>query len=317
MKQFFALLIFVIFNIHLQAQDFARVDAKVKEYPAYSSAQGLADKIDSDFTNDTDKIRAAFRWLTLNIKYDLKEYNNPTSKQIRFKYSTEADKQLKLQQFKDQVVDNMFTSQKSVCEGYAQSFKKICDLLGIEAVVIKGYARNTTGEIGTVPTASNHAWNAVKVGLTWKLIDATWAAGYAINNQWKKHFTEYFFNPKPSELLRTHFPDATNWQLIKNPISKRKYANQPIIGQGFFSKNLQLISPNTGVLQSKPTKFLVKNLTKTHTVGYLFKGQKYGKRAAVIIENGVGSFSIDLKGKRNSELYLFIDSEIALEYKIQ
>ena len=31
----------------------------------------------------------------------------------------------------------MFSSRKSVCEGYAQSFKKVCDLLDIEAVVIK------------------------------------------------------------------------------------------------------------------------------------------------------------------------------------
>jgi len=315
MKQLFALVLFISFTI--QAQEYASVDAKVIRYPAFTSAQSLANKINADFTNDDAKIRAAFRWLTQNIKYDLKEYYNPTSKQISFKYSNEADKQQKLQQFKDQVVAEMFSSRKSVCEGYAQSFKKICDLLDIEAVVIKGYARNTTGEIGTIPTASNHAWNAVKVGLTWKLIDATWAAGYAINNQWKKHFTAYFFNPKPSELLRTHYPDDINWQLIKSPLSKRSYANQPIIGQGFFSKNLQLISPNTGILQPKPTKFLIKNLTKTHTVGFLFKGQKYGKRAAVIIENGVGSFSIDLKGKRNSELYIFIDSEIALEYKIK
>jgi len=315
MKQLFAILLFISFTT--QAQDYSSVDAKVKQYPAYTSAQRLANKINSDFTKDGDKIRATFRWLTLNIKYDLKEYYNPTSKQISFKYSNEADKQLKLQQLKDQVVDALFSSRKSVCEGYAQSFKKICDLLKIESVIIKGYARNTTGEIGAIPTASNHAWNAVKIGLEWKLVDATWAAGYAINNQWEKHFTEYYFYPKPSELLRTHFPDDTNWQLIKSPISKRTYANQPIIGQGFFSKNLQLISPNKGVLQSKPTKFLVKNLAKNHIVGYLFKGQKYGKRATIIIENGIGSFSIDLKGKGNSELYIFIDSEIALEYKIK
>ncbi len=315
MKQLFAFVFFISFTI--QAQEYASVDAKVKRYPAYSSAQGLANKINADFTNDGDKIRAAFRWLTHNIRYDLKEYYTPTSKKFSFKYSNEADKQLKLQQLKDQVVDEMFSSRKSVCEGYAQSFKKICDLLEIESVVIKGYARNTTGEIGEIPTASNHAWNAVKIGLEWKLIDATWAAGYAINNQWEKHFTEYYFYPKPSELLRTHFPDDTNWQLIKSPISKKTYADQPIIGQGFFSKNLQLISPNKGVLQSKPTTFLIKNLTKNHVVGYLFKGQKYGKKATVIIKNGTGSFSIDLKGKRHSELYLFIDSEIALEYKIQ
>lgn len=315
MKQLFILFLFISFAI--QAQDYSEIDAKVRNYTKYKSAQKLANKIKADFNNDGDKIRAVFIWLTHNIKYDLKEYFNPTSKKISFKYSNEADKQLKLQRIKDQVVDEMFSSRKSVCEGYAQSFKKVCDLLEIEAIVIKGYARNSTGEIGRIPTTSNHAWNAVKVGLKWQLIDATWAAGYAINNKWEKHFTEYYFYPKPSELLRTHYPDDINWQLIKNPISKKIYANQPIIGQGFFNKNLQLINQNKGILQSKLTEFKIKNLTKNHIVGYLFKGQKYGKKATATINNNIGTFSINLTGKRNSELYIFIDSEIALEYKIK
>lgn len=314
MRQLFVLFFFIGFAV--QAQDYSNIDRHVKSYPAYKSAQILANRIDSDFNNDNAKIRAVFIWLTHNIKYDLKEYFNPTSKKISFKYKNEADKQQKLQQIKDQVVHEMFSSRKSVCEGYAQSFKKLCDLLNIEAIVIKGYARNSTGEIGTIPNGSNHAWNAVKVGSKWQLVDATWAAGYAINNQWKKHYTEYYFYPKPSELLRTHYPDNTSWQLIKNPISKKTYATQPIIGQGFFSKNLQLITPKKGLLQSKSTTFQIKNLAKSHIVGYQFKGQKYGKRANVIIKNGIGNFTINLKGKRNSELYIFIDSEIALEYKI-
>lgn len=315
MRQLFIFVFF--FSYAIQAQDYKLVDAKVKRYAKYKSAQKLANKIKSDFDSDDDKIRATFIWLTQNIKYDLKEYFNPTTSKISFKYKNEAEKQQKLQAIKDQVVNEMFSSRKSVCEGYAQSFKKVCDLLDIESLVIKGYARNSTGEIGQIPRNSNHAWNAVKVGLKWQLIDATWAAGYSINNKWEKHFTEYYFYPKPKELLRTHLPDKNAWQLIKTPISRKTYANQPIIGQGFFSKNLQLASPNKGTLEAKLTEFKIQNLTKKHVIGYLFKGQKYGKRATAIIENGVGTFIIDLKRKRNSELYIFIDSEIALEYKIK
>lgn len=315
MKQFFILLFFVCLSA--KAQNFTLVDEKVKNYPIFKSAKSLADKIENDFTNKGDKIRAAFIWLTHNIRYDLEEYFNPKTKSFRFKYKNEIEKQQKLQQIKDQVVDEMFLSRKSVCEGYAQSFKKICDLLNIEAVVIKGYARNSTGEIGSIPTNSNHAWNAVKINNEWQLVDATWAAGYAINNQWKKHFTEYYYFTNPKELLRTHYPDNTSWQLLQKPISKKAYASQPIIGQGFFSKKLLLVSPNTGVLNPQNIEFKIKNLTKNHVVGYLFKGQKYGKKATAIINKNIGTFSINLTGKRNSELYIFIDSEIALEYKIK
>ncbi len=315
MKQLF--LLFFLMCLSANAQDYSRVDAKARGYTHIKSAKSLASKIAVDFNNDGDKIRAAFIWLTHNIRYDLEEYYNPTTKSVRFSYKNEADKQQKLQQIKDEVVNEMFRTRKSVCEGYAQSFKKICDLLNIESVVIKGYARNSTGEIGQIPTRSNHAWNVVKIGNKWQLIDATWAAGYAINNQWKKHYTEYYFYPKPEELLRTHYPDQQQWQLVRRPISKSAYANQPIIGQGFFSKSLLLVSPKKGVLPAQKTTFQIRNLSPNHIVGYLFKGQKYGQRAKVSIQNGIGNFSIDLTQKKNSELYIFIDSEIALEYKIK
>ncbi len=315
MRELFIL--FYFFTLVIQAQDYKLVDAKVKRYPKYNSAQRLATKIKGDFTTDADKIRATFIWLTENIRYDLEEYRNPTAKRISFSFKSEAEKQQKLQQIKNQIVDETFRFKKSVCEGYAQSFKRVSDLLNIEAVIIKGYARNSSNEIGIIPQGSNHAWNAVKIDTKWQLIDATWAAGYAINNQWKRSFTEHYFYPTPSELVRTHLPDNSSWQLLKTPVSKRIYSNQPLISQGFLSKNLTLIAPQKGIISAKKHAFKIKNLTSNDLVAYLFKGQQYGKKAAVNFNNGVGSFIIDLKGKKNSELYIFINNEIALEYKIK
>lgn len=262
MRSFFVF--FFLINSAIFAQDYSLVDAKVKRYPTYSSAQQLATKINADFKTDTDKIRAVFIWLTENIRYDLEEYYRPSTKQISFQYKNEAEKQLKLQQIKDQIADETFKNKKSVCEGYAQSFKKICDLLTIEAVIIKGYARNSSDDIGTIATTTNHAWNAVKVDSTWQLVDATWAAGYEINNQWKKHFTEYYFFPNPTELLRSHLPESAAWQLVQNRISKADFSNQPVIGQGFFSENLELISPKKGIIsKAKNKEFKILKLQTT------------------------------------------------------
>ena len=316
MKQLFFLLLFLSFTV--QSQNYTEVDNKVKRYPKFNSAQKLAAKIDKDFTSDADKIRATFIWLTENIRYDLKEFHNPTKKSVRFSYKNEAEKQAKLQQIKDDIVNETFRKRKSVCEGYAQSFKKVCDLLQIETVIIKGYARNSSNEIGVIPKGSNHAWNAVKINNKWKLIDATWAAGYAINNKWEKNFTEYYFYPNPAELLRTHLPESTPWQLVKKAIDKKTYANQPIIGQGFFYKNLKLLSPKSGIISKKGNiEFKIKNLTTNDVVGYQFKGQRFGKNAAININNSIGTFSINLDKKRKTELYIFINNEIALQYKIK
>tara|TARA_R110001599_G_scaffold144948_4_gene327070 strand:- start:1070 stop:2020 length:951 start_codon:yes stop_codon:yes gene_type:complete len=316
MKRLFLFLFFT--SITVQSQDYADVDAKVKRYPKFNSAQKLATKINADFTSDTDKIRATFIWLTENIRYDLQELYNPTTKKIGFSYKNEAEKQAKLQQIKDDIVNETFKKRKSVCEGYAQSFKKVCDLLQIEAVIIKGYARNSSNEIGVIPSVTNHAWNAVKLNNKWQLVDATWAAGYEINNQWKKNFTEYYFYPNPEELIRTHLPENEAWQLVKNPMSKKAYASQPIIGQGFFNKNLILISPKNGIIsRNKTIEFKIKNLTLSEQISYQFKGQRYGKKATVTFENPTGSFTINLEKKKRTELYIFINNEIALQYKIR
>ena len=316
MKLLLTFFLFIGFN--LQSQEYTIVDAKVKTYPKFSSAQKLANKIKNDFDNDSAKIRAVFIWLSENIRYDLKEFYNPTTKRISFQYKDEAEKQLKLQQIKDQIVNETFTKKKSVCEGYAQSFKKICDLLGIEATVIKGYARSFTNDIGKSPTNSNHAWNAVKLNGKWRLIDATWAAGYAINNRWIKHYNNYYFYPNPLNLLRSHLPDETTWQMVEKPISSKTYANQPLIEQGFFIRNLHLISPENGIITKKGmVDFKIKNLKATDLVSYQFKGQRYGKRADLTFEDTIGSFTINLEDKKNTELYIFINNEIALQYKVK
>ena len=315
MCRLFILSLFISFTSH--SQNYTEVDAKVKRYPTFNSAQKLAAKINTDFASDADKIRAVFIWLTENIRYDLQEYYNPTAKKIGFSYKDETEKQQKLQQIKDAIVKETFKKRKAVCEGYAQSFKKVCDLLQIEATVIKGYARNSTNEIGIIPSTSNHAWNAVKLNHKWQFIDATWAAGYAINNQWEKNFTEYYFYPNPAELLRTHLPESNAWQLVDTQIDKKTFANQPIIGQGFFYRNLALIAPTKGIISNKKkVRFKIRNLSETDVIGYQFEGQQYGNRAEVVFENTVGSFTINLENKRKTELYIFINNEIALQYKI-
>lgn len=57
-----------------------------------------------------------------------------------------------------------------VCEGYAKTFKLLCDRFGIECACISGTAKSTaTGSAGA------HMWNYVKMyDGAWYLVDATW-----------------------------------------------------------------------------------------------------------------------------------------------
>jgi hypothetical protein len=60
-------------------------------------------------------------------------------------------------------IAGVFTGQGAVCEGYAKTFKYMLDVAGVENIYITG-----------IGNGDDHAWNAVKVGLDWLLIDVTW-----------------------------------------------------------------------------------------------------------------------------------------------
>ncbi len=57
---------------------------------------------------------------------------------------------------------------KCVCEGYTRAFKYFADAAGITSVMMQGTATNTQGK------TEKHAWNAVRLGESWYLIDTTW-----------------------------------------------------------------------------------------------------------------------------------------------
>lgn len=60
------------------------------------------------------------------------------------------------------------TEKKSVCEGYARTYKYILDSMGIENVLIIGSATNSSGN------TEEHMWNYVKLNDHWYAVDCTW-----------------------------------------------------------------------------------------------------------------------------------------------
>lgn len=315
MKRLFLLFFFISSVVY--GQDFTAIDAIVKSYPRYTKPEQLATKITNDFKDDLSKARAAFRWLTHNIRYDLEEYYEP-KKVISFRYGTEEERLQKLQAIKDKIVGDAFLTKMGVCEEYAQSFKKIADLLGIEAQVIKGYVRNTAQEIGRVPNTTNHAWNSAKINNRWILIDATWAAGYLFNGKWQKDFNEYFFAIEPKKIGRTHFPDDKKWQVVLNQNSLIDFYNQPIYSQGFLKTNLEVITPikgNISVSRSKKVVLKIKNLSASDRLYYNYRGQRYSKQPEISYQGNTATVSIENPGN-STELYLFLNRNLALEYKV-
>jgi transglutaminase/protease-like cytokinesis protein 3 len=317
MKQL--LFCFLLISFATNSQDFKKVDSLVLEYPRFSKVEDLADRISKDFSSDKNKSRAAFFWLTKNIRYNLKEYYSPNQRSYRFSYSSEEDKINKLQAIKDKLIADTFKNKTGVCEEYAQSFKKICDLLHIESEVIKGYVRNNAREIGSVSETTNHAWNAVKVKGKWIILDATWAAGSEYNGKWVRSFNNYFFDIPKDKIFKTHYPEDKIWVLRFGRMTIDQFYKQPIYTNNFLALKTELISPKGGIIKLKASediKLKFKNLDSNLLIFYNFKDMKLAQKPKITKENNISTLIIK-NPKKNTDLVLFINKKDALHFKLE
>ena len=317
MKQL--LFFFLLLSFSIQSQDFTKVDAIVSKYPRFTKVEDLANKISTDFSSDENKARAAFYWLAKNIRYNLKEFYNPTQRSYKFSYSSELEKEQKLQALKDKLVRNTFLTKTGVCEEYAQSFKKVCDLLDIESEVLSGNVRSSYFDIGKLEDNTNHAWNAVKLNNQWIILDATWAAGYEMNGKWVRQFDNYFYNIPKEKILKTHYPEATLWMLRFGRMSLKEFYNQPIYGNIILNSKIELVSPKSGIIEVEPSKEIsikLKNLKNNISVYYKYNNQQYSKKPKIVVSKNISELKIP-SPERNTELFLFFGSKPALQYKIK
>jgi transglutaminase/protease-like cytokinesis protein 3 len=316
MKQFL-LLFFILSSLVANSQDFLAISETISKYPKFTTPEKLANQIASDFKNDETKAKATFLWISKNISYDLDQFYNPKQQTISFRYSNEEERLQKLQEIKNDIVKNAFLTRSGVCEEYAQSFKKICDLLGLESEVIKGYVRNSANEIGKIPTSPNHAWNALKINNKWLILDATWAAGFEQNGKWVRKFDSYFYDMPMNKIFQTHFPDEKIWQLRIGRMSIDTFYNQPIYNNTFLNSKTTLVSPKRGIITSN-VDIIIKLSTRVAKaqIHYMFQGSRYSKSPTISSSNSKITLTIP-NPKRNTELYIFIDRELALQYKVK
>jgi len=316
MKQL--LFLFFLATIIVRAQDFSLTEEKVNSYPKFRKVENLAQQIANDFKTEEQQVQAAFYWLAHNIQYDLDAYYNPKNKRISFRYRNEQEKLDKLQAIKDEIVNETLLTRKAICEGYAQTFAKVCSILQIENEVIKGYIRNSSNEIANPKINSNHAWNAVKLDGKWIYIDATWAAGVVNNNRWQALFNAYYFDFPEGKYFKTHFPEKKIWQLRVGRMDKKDFYNQPIYDTAFLQSDLDLISPLKGILDKNATiELKIKNVHPNQSIFLGYSGYRYAvKPDKISTKNNITTVTTTPL-ENSKQLFLIIDKEVMLEFLIQ
>lgn len=147
---------------------------------APASTAELASSIGHTYRKPVDKIRAAYHWVTMNIRYDATGVfamnNSPDPRDI---------------------IDKAFEKRSGVCGNFAAIFTDLCRQMGFNAEVVEGYTRS--GNRG------GHSWSAVYVEDDWYLFDPTWDAG--------KHGNFSYFMVSGEYLSASHRPFDPIWQL--------------------------------------------------------------------------------------------------------
>ncbi|NWT19764.1 KY peptidase, partial [Vireo altiloquus] len=142
---------------------------------------------------------------------------------------------------------------KSICEGYAELFEHMCSLAGVHCKKLSGHAKGYGYETGQTFTGdSDHAWNAVYLEGRWHLLDSTWGSG-SVDDSFTKftyRYNEFYFLTHPALFINNHFPDNSNWQLLKTTLTLKEFENNMLHNSNFYMLGLLAAHPETPIIQT-------------------------------------------------------------------
>ncbi|XP_023234159.1 kyphoscoliosis peptidase-like isoform X1 [Centruroides sculpturatus] len=216
---------------------FKEIDRHALEAPesTKSSVRNLVNYLSASAKNDLQKVRVFFRWITNNISYDWRYM------EVRLS------------------AEEVLQRGEGVCKDYCKLFSEMCRIAGIRVKTLNGFAKGydyRPGEQFLPGEAVTHAWNAIYIFGSWRLIDTTWGTGYTDHTgRFQRKLNEHFFLTDPEVLIWTHFPydevekNYSRWQLLDNPLSLDEFNTLPKVTPFFFDYNIKI--------RSKPTNPVV------------------------------------------------------------
>ena len=317
------ILLFLFLNmLFLQysiAQKYSAVDNIVLKYPKkFSTTEELAKRIDNDFNSDYDKARAIYSWMAFNIKYDFNAFLNPPGTQS-FSYRNEAEKQRKIEELNDNMLQKAFKSQKAVCEGFTLLYQHLAALVGIKSEIIRGDSKTRLADIGRKNTTSNHAWNIVLLDGKWRLVDVTWGQGYydSTKGRMVKDFEPAYFDTDPDYFFAKHFPDSGTF--LGRRLSKEDFLNGPLIYNKAIAGDNKIIAPESGIIEvnnGDKITFQIKNISKSKPFYYLNK-----RNQAIRITNGKErkgglEFQVTFDNSIGDYITFFLDTNSIVSFKV-
>jgi transglutaminase/protease-like cytokinesis protein 3 len=208
----------------------------------------LASSLTVSCTNDEQKVKAIFYWITDNIAY--RTSPNVTRRNKKLTVVDESNDTAALKPLDERVAETVLEDRVAVCDGYARLFKTLCNYSGVQAEVVHGYARtDATKRIQRF--RPNHSWNAVMIDSVWYLLDVTWASGYITwhGNQFVRQLDPQYFLSSPAQFIREHYPDDLKWALMDDPPLMPEFRHSPFKQKSFSKYRIVSYKPEAGVIE--------------------------------------------------------------------
>jgi len=163
--------------------------------------------------------RFFYYWIGTNIKYDRETYQEIINGTIDNKKFWE-----------NQEESVVYNTRKGVCAGYSKLYQWFLDWVDIETVVISGHIRDERNHYVELELDDihRHAWNAIKINNKWLLVDTTWGTSN------EESQSEFYFDIKPEHSIITHYPEKSEWQLLKKPLTLEEFNNSKFIKPIWF-----------------------------------------------------------------------------------
>jgi transglutaminase/protease-like cytokinesis protein 3 len=320
------LLFSVLFLISCYAfsNEYARVDQKVKNYPAFKKVHDLGYRIQNDFSTDEERVRAAFVWLTQNMVYERTNDDIFRTGQ-RISYQSESGRRDQIRRVVLNWIEKAFISRKGVCLEYSLILNELCLQFGLPSRVIVGVAKTDIRFVKGKESFKNHTWNAVQLDGVWKLMDPTWASGHLdlVSKKFIRKQIDHYYFTKPEEFIKHHYPTNAEWQLLDDPVDIEQFFSAPIYLTEFFGKGIELSPKTKGIfsISSKDANYIYfEKLPKDHGMYYLVHGE--GEYRRMGFKKGRGKSYIS-KIRLNKKLHkkhdlvtVFLEDKPILNFKI-
>ncbi len=190
-------------------------NALLLHVPGTASVSDVAHLLTKTIKNQVEKVSSIYSWIALHVRYDSAALSSG--------------------KVPDQSPESTLQRRNAVCEGFARLFVSMCNSIGIESRMIKGFVR----EEGASFEYPNHAWNSVLIDGKWRLLDVTWGGLYyqtALQGNAIKPLNQLtaFFLADPKILVMSHLPEDPYWQLQSNIVSLKDFMS----GEDFIKASL-------------------------------------------------------------------------------